>query len=179
VWDVEIAPVAGADGRVSHLVLVVADVTAEAVAAGRLDALAACAPALRRAAEPGQVLRSAARYARDLLPNAGSLLASATGGDVSIVATSGVWSRAERGAERDLRLALVRDAVRTCASIEVARSGAGEDVDTLRVVPLPERGRALGAVAFSRPGEGSFSTDDRQLIDEFAGRVALALRRIV
>ena len=177
VWDVEIAPVAGVDGRVTHLVLVVADVTAERVAGG-LDVLAACSPALRRADEPSQVLRTAARHARDLLPNAGSLLAAASGGDVSVVAASGVLSRADRGAERDLRLALVDDAVRTCASIEVARAGAGEDVETLRVVPLPERGRALGALAFSRLGEGSFSNDDRQLIDEFAGRVAQALRRV-
>jgi PAS domain-containing protein len=178
VWDVEIAPVADADGRVAHLVLVVADATAEQ-AAGRLDALVACASALRHAAEPGQVLRSAARLARDLLPGAGSLVAAASGGDVSVVAASGVWSGAARDAEHDLRLALVRDAVRTCASIEVARSGAGEDVETLRVVPLRERGRALGALAFSRPGEDPFSTDDRQLIDEFAGRVALALGRVM
>jgi PAS domain-containing protein len=178
MWDVEVAPVAGADGRVTHLVLVVADVSAERVAGG-LDVLAACSPALRRAGEPGQVMRTAARHAPDLLPNAGSLLAAATGGDVSVVAASGVWSRAERGAERDLRLALVDDAVRTCASIEVARSGGGGDVETLRVVPLAERGRALGAVAFSRVGEGSFTIDDRLLIDEFAGRIALALRRVV
>jgi GAF domain-containing protein len=156
----------------------VEDATAERVA-GRLDALLACASALRRAAEPGQVLRSAARYARDLLPGAGSLLAAASGADVSIVAASGVWSRTDRGAEHDLRLALVRDAVRTGASIEVARSGAGQDVETLRIVPLRERGRALAALAFSRPGEDSFTADDRQLIDEFAERVALALGRVM
>jgi PAS domain-containing protein len=179
VWDVEVAPVAQAGGSVTQLVLVAADVTAETVAASRLEALVACGPSMRRAADPGQLRRSAARHARDLLPNAGSLLATVADGDLRVVAASGVWSRSDRGADHDLRLALVQDAVRTCASIEVERAGAGEEVETLRVVPLPARGRALGALAFSRLGRSCFPADDRQLIDEFADRVGTALGNVV
>lgn len=179
VWDVEVAPVAQSGGSVTHLVLVAADVTAETAAANRLEALVACGPSLRRAGDPGQLLRTAARHARDLLPNAGCMLAAVTDGDVRVVAASGLWSRSERGADHDLRLALVQDAVRTCASIEVERAGSGEEVETLRVVPLSSRGRALGALAFSRLGHTCFAAGDRQLIDEFADRVGSALGNVI
>ncbi|HXM54419.1 MAG TPA: PAS domain-containing protein [Candidatus Dormibacteraeota bacterium] len=180
VWDVEIAPVTEVGGAVTHVLLVVADVTAEADAARSLQALAACTPALREAGGTRQLLSEAARHARTLLPNAGSLLAApdASREAVGVVAGWGTWARMEEGGEQRLRLALVRDVIRTGASIEVQRAGAAQAVETIRIVPLaPGRREALGALAFSRLGAATFSADDRQLIDEFAGRVGLALGR--
>jgi len=179
IWDVDLRPVAGAGGGVGHLVLVIADVTAETAVASRLDAMLACAGVIRQPSEPHRLVRLAAPHARDLLPNAGSLLAvTDPGGDaVNVVATSG--GCAPGGGEHDLRLALVRDAIRTRTSIEVERVGAARGtVETLRIVPLLAAARALGALGYLRAGASAFSSDDRQLIDELAGRLGLALARI-
>jgi len=186
VWDVEITPVTEVGGAVTHLLLVVADVTEEAEAARSVHALAACTPAFRQAAGARQLLAEAARHAQALLPNAGSLVAAAPDREreaVSVVAASGAWARADQGGEQRLRLTLVRDVIRTCASIEIQRVGGARAIETLLIVPLaPDRSGgdardAQGALAFSRLGPATFSTDDRQLIDEFAGRVGLALSR--
>ncbi|HXM57506.1 MAG TPA: MerR family transcriptional regulator [Candidatus Dormibacteraeota bacterium] len=184
IWDVHLCPVIRVAGGVSHLVLVVADVTAEAAAARRLDALMACAPAMREPGEPQELLHQAAPHALHLLPNAGSLLALSDpdSGVVRVVATSGACARDGEGAGPQMLLALLRDAVRTRTSIEVERAGGErEPVETFRIVPLvasspPRRaGEALGALAFLRAGSSSFSAEDRQLIDELAGRLGLAL----
>ena len=186
VWDVDVCPVVQVGGGVGHLVLVIADVTAESAVARRLDALMAFAPVTRRRWDPRELLRMAAPHAGELLPNAGSLVAltDPDRGDVRVVAASGACAPAAAGGdEPDLRLALVRDAVATRTSIEVERAGSESGtVETFRVVPLlpveaAEARRALGALAFLRVGANSFSPDDRQLIDEFAGRLGLALAR--
>ena len=186
VWDIEITPVTEVGGAVTHLLFLVADVTEEAEAARSVHALASCTPAFRQAAGPRQLLAEAARHAQALLPNAGSLVAAAPVREreaVSVVAASGAWARTDQGGEQRLRLTLVRDVIRTCASIEVQRAGGARAIETLLIVPLsparlPGDGRdALGALAFSRLGPATFSADDRQLIDEFAGRVGLALSR--
>ena len=150
----------------------------------RLEALATCAPELRQAGDARQVLTTAARHARSLLPDADSLVAATRGGDMlglNVVAADGVWAHGDRDTERELRLALVRDVVRTGASIEIERAGAAEAVETVRIVPLlaeppaAEPRRVLGAVAFSRLDSGPFSAADRLLLDEFAARVGLAM----
>jgi PAS domain-containing protein/GAF domain-containing protein len=183
VWDVEICPVTEVGGAVSHLLLVVADVTVETEAAGRLKALAAYSPTLRRSAGTRRLLSEAARHAQELLPGAGSLVAMGDPGQegISVVAASDAWSRTDRDAEHELRLSLVRDAIRRSASIEVELAEGARPVETLRIVPLvpgrppPDRRPAVAALAFSRQGAATFSPEDRQLIDEFAGRVGLAL----
>jgi PAS domain S-box-containing protein len=180
IWDVHVCPVSPVVGGVSHLVLVAADVTAEAAAARRLDALLALAPAMRERAEPHELLHLAAPHALQLLPNAGSLLALTDPGSgaVSVVATSGACAPDDDGVGPEVRLALLRDAVRTRTSIEVERAGGERgSVETFRIVPLlsPAPAPALGALAFLRLGAGSFSGEDRQLIDELAGRLGLAL----
>jgi PAS domain-containing protein len=187
VWDVDVRPVTDAGGAVEHVLLVIQDVTAEIGAVGRLGALAASTESFRRARDAGQLLQAAARHARALLPNAGSLVAAVrprgpTG--VGLVDATGVWSPGAQGSDHDVRMALVRDAVETHATIEVERSWGAEEVETLRIVPLPRPGPApaearpvFGALAFSRSGPASFSADDRLLIDEFAGRVGMALGR--
>jgi PAS domain S-box-containing protein len=183
VWDVELCPVTEVGGAVSHLLLTVRDATADVAAARQLEALAGCAPELRRAADAGEVLTIAARHARALLPDADTLVASTRGTDGSgldIVVADGVWGDgdADGEADLDLRLALVRDVVRTGASMEIERTGTAEAV---RIVPLrapagaAQPGQVLGAVAFSRPGARPFSAADRLLVDEFAGRVGLAM----
>jgi PAS domain-containing protein len=183
VWDVEIVPVTEIGGAVSHLVLVIADVTVETEAARRLQALAAYSPTLRRPAGARRLLSEAARHAQGLLPGAGSLVAMGDPGQegITVVAASDAWSRTDRDAERELRLSLVRDAIRRCASIEVELAEGDRAVETLRIVPLvpgrppPDRRVAVAALAFSRQGAATFSADDRQLIDEFADRVGQAL----
>lgn len=186
VWDIDLFPVTHAAGAVTHLLLVIRDVTAEVTAVGRLGGLVAAADAFRQAQDGGQLLLAVARQARDLLPNAGSLLAAAAPrepGRVGVVDATGVWSPGTEGREHAVRMALVRDALETGATIEVERASGADAVETLRVVPLrpgrspAEAGPVRGALAFSRPGPGSFSADDRLLIDEFAGRAALALGR--
>lgn len=183
-WDVDLCPVTIVGAGVSHLVLVIADVTVEAASARRLDALVAFGPVIRQPSDSRHLLREAAPHARELLPNAGSLLALAGSGReaVDVVAVSGAWSRDGAGGGPDLRLALVRDAMRCHTSIEVERVGAEPGaVETFRIVPLPAPARrpreAPGALAFLRLGPRPFSADDRQLIDEFAGRLGLALAR--
>jgi PAS domain-containing protein len=184
VRDVEVCPVTDVGGAVTHLLLTVADVTAETAAGRRMAAMVAAAPALRRATDARQLLRMAARHAPELLPDAGSLVAAVTGRSpesVAVVAASGAWSRVEHAPEHELHLALVRDAIGERASIEVERATGGGAVETLRVVPLlpiPGGGTAVGALAFSRPGSRSFSLEDRDLIDEFASRLGLALGRL-
>ena len=186
VWDVDISPVIEVGGAVTHVLLAVADATAEVEAAWRLHALAACAPVIRQAAGVRELLSEAARHAEELLPNSGSLVAAVTDREqegISVVAASGAWAREELGGEQRLRLTLVGDVVRTRASIEVQRAGGAEAIETVRIVPLLA-GRflagqrpALGALAYSRAGAATFSVDDRRLIDEFAGRVGMALGR--
>ncbi|HSR23905.1 MAG TPA: hypothetical protein VLW53_10170, partial [Candidatus Eisenbacteria bacterium] len=163
---------------------VISDVTAESVTARLLSALAASTQALRQAAGPRQLLTEAARHAQTLLPNAGSLVAAVSDRrreGVGVVAASGAWARGDQGVEHRLRLTLVRDVIRTCASIEVQRAGTAEAIETLRIVPLvpgtpADHREAVGALAFSRLG-ATFSDADQLLIDEFAGRVGLALGR--
>jgi DNA-binding transcriptional MerR regulator len=183
IWDVDLCPVVEVGGAVTHLLLTVRDATAEVAVTRRLDALASCAPELRQASDARQVLATAARHARSLLPDADSLVAVA-GGDqpgLHVVAADGVWTRCERDADRELRLALVRDVVRTGASIEIEREPTAGAAETVRAVPLladpttPGPGRVLGAMAFSRAAAGPFSAADRLLVDEFAGRVGMAL----
>ena len=185
VWDVDVYPVTDATGAVTHLLLVISDVTAESETARLLGALAASTQALRHAAGLRQLLTDAARHAQTLLPNAGSLVAAVSDRrreGVGVVAASGAWARADQGVEHRLRLTLVRDVIRTCASIEVQRAGSAEATETLRIVPLvpggmaADRREAVGALAFSRLG-ATFSDADQLLIDEFAGRVGLALGR--
>jgi PAS domain-containing protein len=186
IWDVELCPVSEVGGAVTHLLLTVRDVTAEVAATRRLEALASSAAELRQASDARMVLAAAARHAGSLLRNAGSLVATVRGRDareMSVVAADGVWALGDQDGERELRLALVRDVVRTGASIEVERAGAAEAVETVRVVPLlarptvSEQTAVLGALAFSRLDAGPFSAADRLLVDEFAGRVGLALGR--
>jgi GAF domain-containing protein len=159
-------------------------VTVEVAAARRLEALTSTAAELRQASDAREVLAAAARHAGSLLRNAASLVAVARGDgarEISVVAANGVWAAADdRNGHRGLRLALVRDVVRTGASIEIERTGAAEGVERVRIVPLlaGTGGRAiLGALAFSRLGAGPLSSADRLLIDEFAGRVGIALGR--
>jgi hypothetical protein len=100
-----------------------------------------------------------------------------------VVAASGLWSRDGANARPDLRLALVRDAMRSRTSVEVERMGAEVGtLETFRIVPLADpsaspAGEAPGALAFLRHGPGAFTLEDRQLIDEFAGRLGAALER--
>ncbi len=186
IWDVELCPVTDPGGAVTHLLLSVRDVSTEVAAAHRLEALAISASELRHASDARQVLTAAARHARSLMHNAGSLLAvvrDRAPGGVGVVAANGVWAQADQDGEPDLRLRLVRDVVRTGTSVEVERVGAVEAVETLRIVPLrvapitPDGTRVLGALAFSRLDSGPFPAVDRLLMDEFAGRVGTALLR--
>jgi PAS domain-containing protein len=184
IWDVELHPVSDVGGSVTHLVLCVRDVTTEIATVRRLEPLATTASELRTAPDARQVLAAAARHARSLLRNAGLLVATVRGRDpagISVVAADGVWAQSDK---RELRMALVRDVIRTGASVEIERSGADEAVETFRLVPL--RGTAVamdetavqGALAFCRLGASPFSAADRLLIDEFAGRVGIALGRV-
>jgi PAS domain-containing protein len=186
IWDVELCPVSEVGGAVTHLLLTIRDVTAEVAATRRLEALASSAAELRQASDARMILAAAARHAGSLLRNAGSLVATARGPgarEMSVVAAEGVWALDNPDGERELRLALIRDVVRTGASIEIERAGAAEAVETVRVVPLlarptvPERTAVLGALAFSRLDAGPFSAADRLLVDEFAGRIGMALGR--
>jgi PAS domain-containing protein len=186
VWDVELRPVTDIGGGVTHLLVLVADVTAETAISRRLDSLVAFTSAFRANREPMDLLRAAVRHAQDLVPNDGSLVALAPehGQDaVSVVAASGVWSGADRDISQDLRLTLVRHVMRTAASVELEWNTGSEVPETLRIVPLlstrrPAQGReALGALAFARLGPRPFPGEDRQLIDELGGRLGIALQR--
>lgn len=184
VWDVDLCPVIEVGGAVTNLLLTVRDATEEVATARRLEALARSAVELRQASDTREVLETAARHAQLLLPDADSLVAATRDGDtrgLSVVAADGVWAHGGRDTDRELRLALVRDVVRSGASIEIERADATEAVETIRIVPLvsgdesAEDGGVLGAVAFSRVDAGPFSPADRLLVDEFAGRLGLAL----
>src|SRR5207302_2724287 len=75
LWDVEVRPVTHFRGAVTHLLVLVADVTAETAISRRLDPLVALTAVFRKKAEPLDLLRAAVRHAQDLVPNEGSLVA--------------------------------------------------------------------------------------------------------
>jgi PAS domain-containing protein len=185
IWDVELCPVIEVAGGVSHVLLTVRDATAEVATVRMLEALASSTSEISQAPDARQVLTVAARHVHSLLPNAGWLVAAVRGREqsvISVVAADGLWGHARNGTERELRLALVRDVVRTGASIEIERTGVIEAVETLRIVPLLATPAApgttvLGALAVSRLDAGPFAAGDRQLMDEFAGRVGMAMGR--
>ncbi|HEY4025214.1 MAG TPA: MerR family transcriptional regulator [Candidatus Dormibacteraeota bacterium] len=186
VWDVELGPVADLRGATTHVVIVASDVTLEVDAWQRLRALVESAPLLRDTSEPETLVRGAARYAQELLPGADALLAAVPVGrreDVSVVAASGLWSEASQGRNQEVRMGLVREAVRARASAELEWNPGQGGGEVVRIVPLlpgrplPDGGEVLGAIAFVRRGSGPFRADERQLIDEFAGRLAGALER--
>jgi PAS domain-containing protein len=182
VWDVELCPVTDAGGSVTHLLVVVADVTTKVAIPRGLEVLATCASAFREETGPVELLRTATRHAPDLVPNAGSLLALASGRSqdtIRIVAASGVWSEVDQGLGEDLRLALVREVVSAGAALELE----WDRTETLRIVPilgsraLPNGGEARGTLAFARMSPTPFPAEDRQLIDEFGSRLGIALER--
>src|SRR5205085_1800655 len=155
-----------AAGEVTHLLIVVSDVTRETVTRRRLGGLVASTPVFSRLTAPRELARAALRHAEDLLPNAGSMVAvlpRGRGDAVSVLAASGVWSRADRRVDRELQLALVRNAIAGGASVELEWEGGPDAVQTLRIVPLlPRRAlgdgrQALGALALARLQPGSFS----------------------
>jgi GAF domain-containing protein len=180
VWDVDLWPVIEVGGAVTHALLTVRDASGEVAAARRLVALADSAPELRQARDARGVLATAARHSRSLIPDSDALVVSARDGEapgLNVVAAEGVWSGSDREAERELRMALVRDVVRNGTSIQVERAGRTEPAERVLAVPLLARrpGRVLGALAFARLDGGPFSPEDRLLVEEFAGRVGLAL----
>jgi GAF domain-containing protein len=191
IWDVELRPVVDFGGAVTHLLVLVTDVTAETAVSRRLDPLVALTSSFRTAAEPLEMLRAAVHHAHDLVSNDGSLVALAPepGHDaLKVVAASGVWSGAEQGIGHDLRLTLVLNVVRTSGPLELEWNTSADATETIRIVPLVGRGQgqdsgapgapgALGALAFARRGPSPFSAVDCQLIDELAGRLGLALER--
>jgi PAS domain-containing protein len=186
VWDVELRPVTDIGGGVTHLLVLVADVTAETAISQRLDPLVAVTSEFRAKTGALELLRAAVRNAQDLVPNDGAMaaLAPERGQDaVKVVVASGVWSGADGALDRDLRLVLVRNVVRTGASIELEWDTGSAVTETLRIVPLlggrtvAEGREALGALAFARLGPSPFPAEDRQLIDELSGRLGIALER--
>jgi hypothetical protein len=182
VWDVDLCPAGGAGGPATHLLIAVRDATAEVAAGQRLDALTRASAELRAAADRRHVLSVAARYARALIANAGSLVAERglERRGIAVVGGDGVWTHVGRPANRELRLALIRDVMRNGVTVEVERDGSGEAIETLRIVPLPAgpSGPVRGALAFSRLDGGPFSAAERLLVAEFAGRVCGALARV-
>ena len=173
-------------GAVTHLLVLVTDVTAEVAISRRLDPLVALTSTFREKADPLELLRSALRHAQDLVPNDGSLVALAPGSGretLEVVAASGVWSSAEQGIRHDLRLTLVLNVLRTAAPLELEWNTSASASQTLRIVPLlgsrtlAQGSEALGALAFARRGATPFPAEDCQLIDEVAGRLGLALER--
>jgi PAS domain-containing protein len=186
VWDVELRPVTDIGGGVTHLLVLVVDVTAETAISRRLDPLVALTSAFRAKTGPLELLRAAVRNAQDLVPNDGAMaaLAPEQGQDtVNVVVASGVWSGADDAPDRDLRLILVRNVVRTAASMELEWNTGSAVTETLRIVPLlgsrtlAEGKEALGALAFARLGPSPFPAEDCQLIDELGGRLGMALER--
>jgi PAS domain-containing protein len=127
-----------------------------------------------------QVALAAAEQARELLPNAGLLVAVVPNGDagrVRVAAATGVWSGTEQAADDDLRLTLVREVTRAATSVELERSGP-DGRTVLRAVPLlAAGGETRGALGFARLDPSPFSPADRRRIDDFAGRLARALDR--
>jgi len=186
VWDVELRPVRDVGGTVSHLLALVTDVTAEAAISQRLDPLVALASLFRKRTAPSELLRAAVMHAQDLVPNSGSLvtLAPEPGGDaLKVISATGVWSSAAPSSGQDVRLTLVLNVVRTAAPLELEWNSSSNVTETLRIVPLiggraRARGTgALGALAFAREDQSPFPSEDCQLMDELAGRLALALER--
>jgi hypothetical protein len=185
VWDVELCPVTEAAGSVTHLLLTVHDVTMEVAAGHRLEALARCSAELHEAPDAPRVLAASARHAQALLANSGSLVVARgrEPGGVDVVAATGVWARAEQGAERELPMALIREVLRTGTPLEIERAGPVDTIEALRVVPLlsgpgTANAEVLGALSYSRLGRDSFSPADRVLMEELAGRVGVALTRV-
>jgi hypothetical protein len=186
VWEVDLRPVTDIGGAVTHLLVLVTDVTAETAISRRLNPLVALTSMFRQKQAPLDLLRAGVLSAQELVPNDGSLLALAPrpGQDaLNVIAASGVWSAADRGIGNDLHLTLVLNVVRTAAPLELGWNTSTNTAETIRILPLiggralAEGYEALGALAFARRGLPPFPAEDCQLIDELAGRLSLALDR--
>jgi PAS domain-containing protein len=184
--DLELYPVTDWDGRVTHLVAAVADVTGEVEVSRRFDPLLACEVHFQAGVGPAELLRRVARHAQDLVPNAGLLVALAADrrrSGIAVVAASGVWARADRGVGQDFGLTLVHEVVRAGAAMELCWEGGQDGTETFHIVPLlpepasPPGTEALGAIAFARLGATPFAARDRDLVAELAGRLGIALER--
>jgi PAS domain-containing protein len=179
--EVEIVPLRGPSGEVTHLVL-----RAEDVGAGNVpkhgDRLLAAVVALRAATDVEDVYAVASERVRDLIRGAGVLIARSSDppGAPTIVA-SDAWSTSGERTDPDLRVSLVHEVTRTGAHLDL-RWDTSDGLEILRAVPVTSRRGAgsavLGVFVFARKGGEPFTISECDLMDEFADRVALALNAI-
>ena len=179
--EVEIVPLHGPSGEVTHLVL-----RAEDAGAGNVpkhgDRLLAAVVALRAARDAEEVYAVAAERVRDLIPGAAVLIARSSKqlGALAIVATY-PWCASGERSDRDFRVSLVLEVTRTGAHLDLC-CDSPDGLEILRALPINSRRGAVGAVlgvcVFARKGGDPFTISECGLMDEFAGRVALSLDTI-
>ena len=179
--EVEIVPLHGPSGEVTHVVL-----RAEDVGAGNVpkhgDRLLAAVVALRAATDVEDVYAVASERVRDLIRGAAVLVARSSDptGTPTIVAAD-AWSTSAERTDPELRVSLVHEVTRTGAHLDL-RWDTSDGLEILRAVPVTSgRGAAsavLGVFVFARKGGEAFTTAECDLMDEFADRVALALKTI-
>jgi hypothetical protein len=101
-------------------------------------------------------------------------------GTPTIVAAD-AWSTSAARTAPDLRVSLVHEVTRAGAHLDL-RWDTSDGLEILRAVPVTSgRGAAsgvLGVFVFARKGGEAFTTAECDLMDEFADRVALALKTL-
>ncbi len=187
VWEVEVIPLRGLSGDVTHLILRTVDAGAGMVP-NHADRLLAAVLALRTVNDAGQVYAVATEHARDLIPDAAVLVGRSTGrpagmsrpAGLTVEAAEGPWATSDDG-DPDLGVSLARDVARTGAHLDLQWDTI-DGAQIVRAVPIASRrgtGRgALGVFAFARRGRDPFTAGERALMDEFADRVGVALDTI-
>ncbi len=181
VWEVEVVPLRGLSGDVTHLILRTVDAGAGMVS-NHADRLLAAVLALRTANDAGQVYGVATEHARDLIPDAEVLVgrSSSRPAGLTVEAAEGPWATTDDG-DPDLGVSLVRDVARRGAHLDLQWDTI-DGAQIVRAVPIASRRGtgpgALGVFAFARKGRDPFTAGERALMDEFADRVGVALDTI-
>ncbi len=176
--EVEIVPLHGPSGEVTHLVLGTEDAGAGMVPKHG-DRLLAAVIALRAVTEAAQVYDVAAEHARDLIGGAAVLIARSRARPPATTIVAADPSSASGGrTDPDLRVSLVHEVTQTGAHLDL-RWDTPDGLEILRAVPISSRkavgGEVLGVLVFARTGGEPFTAGECDLMDEFADRVALAL----
>lgn len=179
VCEVEVLPLHGPTGDMTHLILRTEDAGARTLPRHG-ERLLEAVVALRAATAAGQIYTLAAEHARHLIRDAAVLVVPSTAGTArtrTIMAADGPQARRGKS-DTDLRGSLVCEVERTGGRLDLQWDTSG-GLEVIRAVPVttghgpaPE---VLGVLVFSRRGEDPFTSAERDLMDEFADRVALAL----